>query len=461
MTTHYDLFVIGGGSGGVAAARSSAVLGAKVGIAEGDKFGGTCVNRGCMPKKFYMYASMFSDEFEAARSYGWEVGEPVFNWQKLKDNTFAEIKRLNGIYDTMLGNADVKIHNGFAKFVDNNTVMVGDEKITADKFIIAVGGKPFVPDMEGAEHAITSDEVFHLESLPKSMVIVGGGYIAIEFAGIFNALGVDVTLMVRRNQILKGFDCDVRRHARAEIEKKGIKIASSTNPLAIRKNDDGSLTLTCSHEHDWNVDQVMLATGRVPLLEHLALDNTDVKLDDRGQIEVDEWQQTSVESIYAVGDTTNIHHNLTPVAINEGRAFADTHFGNKKRNIDDFIVPTAVFCQPQIGTVGLTEAEACEKYGDVNIFMTSFGPTKYRLSKTIDEKILMKLIVDAKSDKVVGAHMIGPDAGEIIQILGVALRSNATKHEFDRTVGVHPTISEEFVTMREITRKGCSDQGDE
>ncbi len=453
--THYDLFVIGGGSGGVAAARSSAALGAKVGIAEGDKFGGTCVNRGCMPKKWYMYASMCADEFTTSRSFGWEFEKPKFNWEALKENTFKEIKRLNGIYDTMLGKAGVDIHTGFARFIDNHTVAIGDTHITADKFIIAVGGKPFVPDIEGKEHAITSDEAFHLDALPEKIIVVGGGYIAIEFASIFHSLGVETTLMVRRNRVLNGFDRDVREHVRAELEKKGITIVSTTNPVAVSKNADSSLTLKCDHNKDWPVDQVMFATGRVPMFDELGIENTKVKLDERGQIDVDEWQQTSVENIYAVGDATNKHHNLTPVAINEGRAFADTHFGNKKRNISDFIVPTAVFCQPQIGTVGLTEEEACAQYSDIDIYMTSFGPTKYRLSDDMNEKILMKLIVDVSSDKVVGAHMVGPDAGEIIQMLGVALRAGATKHEFDRTVGVHPTISEEFVTMREITRKGC------
>lgn len=454
--THYDLFVIGGGSGGVAAARSSATLGAKVAIAEGDKFGGTCVNRGCMPKKWYMYASMCADEFEAARSFGWEFEKPKFNWQTLKENTFKEIKRLNGIYDTMLGKAEVETYNGFARFIDNNTIAIGDKKITADKFIIAVGGKPFIPEIEGKEHIISSDEAFHLDALPEKIIIVGGGYIAIEFASIFNSLGVDTTLMVRSN-ILNGFDNDIRDHVREEIEKKGIKVVSKTTPASVKKNDDGSLTLKSDNGNDWNVDQVMFATGRVPMLDKLAIDNTDVKLDDRGQIDVDEWQKTSIDHIYAVGDATNKHHDLTPVAINEGRAFADTHFGNKKRNISDFIVPTAVFCQPQIGTVGLTEEEACKEHGDIDIYMTSFGPTKYKLTTGMDEKILMKLIVDSKTDKVVGAHMVGPDAGEIVQILGVALRAGATKYEFDRTIGVHPTISEEFVTMREVTRKGCSE----
>lgn len=453
MVEHYDLFVIGAGSGGVAAARSSANLGAKVGIAEGDKLGGTCVNRGCMPKKFYMYASHYTDEFKSARSYGWEFEQPLFNWNSLKANTFNEIKRLNDIYDNMLKGSGVNIHKDFARFIDGKTIEIDNKKITADKFLIAVGGMPFIPDIKGAEHGITSDEAFHLDSLPKKMVIVGGGYIAIEFAGIFNALGVDTTLMVRRNHILNGFDADVQKHVRGEIEKKGIKVVATTNPLVIDKLDDGSLQLHCNHGKEWNIDQVMFATGRLPMLHKLGLENTNITVDERGQIEVDEWQKTSANHIYAIGDVTNRNHNLTPMAINEGRAFSDTHYGNNKRNVSDFIVPTAVFCQPQIGTVGLTEEEACKKYGDVDVYMTHFAPTKYRLSH-MDEKILMKLIVDKKSDRVLGAHMVGPDAGEIVQSLGIALRACATKHDFDRTVGIHPTISEEFVTMREVTRKG-------
>jgi glutathione reductase (NADPH) len=453
MTIHYDLFVIGGGSGGVAAARSSAALGAKVGIAEGDKFGGTCVNRGCMPKKFYMYASTCSEEFESARSYGWSFEKPKFDWQILKERTFKEISRLNGIYDNMLNNSGVKIHNGFAKFIDDKTVLVNGTTITADKFIIAVGGKPFVPNIEGSNLAITSDEAFHLDSLPKSIVIVGGGYIAIEFAGIFNSLGVDTTLMIRKDYILTGFDKDLQNHLRQQIEEKGIKVADKTSPTSITKASDGTLKLGCDNKKEFNIDQIMFATGRTPFLETLDLGNTGVKTDAKGQIEVDEWQQTSVNHIYALGDVTNRNHNLTPVAINEGRSFADTHFGNKKRNVLDFIVPTAIFSQPPVGTVGLGEEEAREKYKNIEIFKTTFGPTKYRLSN-IKEKILMKLIVDKDTDKVVGAHMIGPDAGEIIQSLGVALRAGATKHEFDRTVGVHPTIAEEFVTMREAFVEG-------
>lgn len=447
---HYDLFVIGGGSGGASSARASAALGAKVGIAEGDKFGGTCVNRGCMPKKWYMYASHYAEDFEAAKSFGWEMTSPKLNWQTLKDNTFKEVTRLNGVYDTMLSNAGVTRYQGFAKFIDQNTVEVNGERITADKFMIAVGAKPFKAPIEGVEHTITSDQVFHLETLPKSILIVGGGYIGVEFAGIFNGLGVDTKLMVRAGDILRGFDEDVRKHTQREMEKKGIQVITATRPVNIKMQDDGSLVVRCNHDKDWSVDQVMLATGRTPNLDHLGLENTGVSQDETTKrIIVDDWQRTNVENIFAIGDVTNTHMDLTPVAINEGRAFADTQFGDKERNFSDFITPTAVFCQPSIGTVGLTEEQARNQFTNIDIYRSTFRPTKYRLSDTIGEEILMKLVVDADTDKVIGAHMVGPDSAEIIQALAVSVRAGATKFEFDRVVGVHPTLAEEFVTMRD------------
>ena len=447
--THYDLFVIGGGSGGVAAARSSAAHGAKVGIAEGDKFGGTCVNRGCMPKKWYMYASQYTQEFETAKSYGWDVGAPRFDWSTLKKNTFKEVQRLNGVYATTLSKSGVTIYNGFAAFKNANTVVVDGQEITADKFIIATGGKPFVPLVEGAEHAITSDDIFHLDKLPESIIIVGGGYIGVEFACIVNGLGVDTTMMYRADAMLRGFDGDIRTHAHKEFEKKGINMVATTKPVTLKKQDDGKIQLTCNHGREWVADQVMFATGRVPNLEKINLELAGVQVDGQGRIIVDEWQKTTIDHIYAVGDVTNTNYNLTPVAINEGRTFADTHFGNNKRNFSEFITPTAVFSQPQIGTVGLTEEQARTQYKNIDIYRTAFGPTKYRLSETVNEELMLKLIVDTDSDKVIGVHMVGPDAGEVIQIMGVALRAGATKHEFDRTVGVHPTFAEEFVTMRE------------
>ncbi len=446
---HYDLFVIGGGSGGVATARSSATLGAKVGIAEGDKFGGTCVNRGCMPKKWYMYASQYIQEFEVAKSYGWNPKVPKIDWNVLKENTFNEIKRLNGVYDTMLADANVTVHSGFAHFKDAKTVIVGDEEITADKFVLAFGGKPFVPPLEGAEHGITSDEVFHLEELPEKIIIVGGGYIGVEFAGIMNGLGVDTTIMYRADELLRGFDNDIRAHAQQEFEKKGIKTAATTKPIIISKESDGKIHITCNNKKHWVADVVMFATGRTPNLDHANMDVTGVALNEQGKVIVDEWQKTNVDHIYAVGDVTNTNLDLTPVSINEGRAFADTHFGNNKRNFSNFVTPTAVFSQPQIGTVGLTEEQAREKYTHIDIYRTVFGATKNRLSKTVNEEIMLKLIVDTDSDKVVGVHMIGPDAGEVIQVLGVALKAGATKSDFDHTVAVHPTFAEEFVTMRE------------
>lgn len=447
--THYDLFVIGGGSGGVAAARASANYGAKVAIAEGDKFGGTCVNRGCMPKKWYMYGSHFTDLFRAAQSYGYRFDAPRIDWPTLQKNTFAQIARLNGIYDDMLGKAGVTIYPHYARFMDDNTIEVNGETITADKFIIAVGGKPFIPDMPGHEYAITSDDAFHLNELPERIMIIGGGYIGVEFACIFNGLGVDTTLMFRANEMLRGFDGDIRTHLRGELEKKGITLVPTTRPLTIDKADDGSLHVTCDHCKDWYADTVMFATGRVPHLEHLNLDVTGVELTERGKIKVDEWQQTSVPHIYAVGDITNTNLDLTPVAINEGRAFADTHYGNHPRSFSEFVTPTAIFSQPSCGTVGLTEEQARQQYAQIDIYRTTFRPTLYQLSNAMDERIMMKLIVDASSDKVVGAHMVGPDAAEIIQALGVALKAGATKHDFDRTCGVHPSLAEEFVTMRE------------
>lgn len=446
---HYDLFVIGGGSGGVAAARSSASLGAKVGIAESREFGGTCVNRGCMPKKWYMYASQFKQEYQAAQSLGWELVQPKFNWSTLKTHTFKEVERLNGVYESMLNNAEVEIHQGFATFHDQHTVDIAGQLISADKFLIAAGGKPYIPDIEGKDYCITSDEAFHLEQLPKKLLIIGAGYIGVEFACIFNALGVDTTLMYRADNILRGFDEDIRQNVLKEIQKKGINTVATTEAVKITQGMKGELHMCCNHGKAWEFETMMLATGRKTNLEKSGIESIGILTDEKGRIIVDEWQKTNIEHIYAIGDATNNHHDLTPVAINEGRSFADTHYGDNKHNLSDYIVPTAVFSQPQIGTVGLTEAQARAKYNHIDIYRSRFRPTKFRLSDTLDEILLLKLIVDADSDLVVGAHIVGPEAAEIIQIIGVAIRANATKADFDRTVGVHPTLAEEFVTMRE------------
>lgn len=446
---HYDLFVIGGGSGGVAAARSSSALGAKVGIAEFDKFGGTCVNRGCMPKKWYMYASQFQQEFIAAKSLGWEFDTPTFNWDTLKNNTFKEINRLNGVYNSMLNKAGVVIHQGKAFFKAPNTVIVNNEEITAEKIMIAVGGKPFIPEIEGKEFAITSDEAFHLPSLPKSILIVGAGYIGVEFACIFNALGVDTTLMYRADKILRGFDEDVRNHVQQQMNNNGITTVSSTKPISIVKNSDEQLSILCSQDKHHRFEQIMFATGRQPNLQNIGIEQIGLATDSQGKIIVDEWQQTNIAHIYAVGDVTNTNYDLTPVAINEGRAFADSQFGTVRRNFSDFVVPTAVFSQPQIGSVGLTETQAREQFANIDIYRSEFRSTKFRLLDDNQQMLMLKLIVDADTDIVLGAHMAGSDAAEIIQTLAVAIRAGATKTDFDRTVGVHPTVAEEFVTMRE------------
>lgn len=451
-TAHYDLFVIGGGSGGVAAARASAAHGAKVAIAEGDKFGGTCVNRGCMPKKWYMYASQFAQCFEAARSYGWSFGEASLNWQTLKTNTFDKIRSLNDTYASMLADAGVTAYRDMARFVDAHTVELGGRRITADRFVIAVGGKPYVPPIEGAEHGITSDDAFHLDKLPERLIIIGGGYIGVEFAGIFNGLGVETTVIYRAKELLRGFDADICAHVAGELQKKGIRLVSVTNPLTLVKRQDGSIRLCCDQGRDWHADTLMFATGRRANLDGLNLEATGVRCDERGKIVVDAWQQTNIAHIFALGDTASLHPDLTPVAINEARAFADTQFGGYKRNFDAFLTPTAVFSQPPIGTVGYSEADARARFPAIDIYRSTFRPTHYALSDTIDEELMMKLVVDRATDKVVGAHMAGPDAPEIIQALAVALRAGATKRDFDRTTAIHPTLAEEFVTMREAAQ---------
>ncbi|OKH88951.1 glutathione-disulfide reductase [Thalassospira sp. TSL5-1] len=443
----YDLFVIGAGSGGVRAARVASGYGAKVAIAEESRVGGTCVIRGCVPKKLLVYGAHFAEDFEDASAYGWTLpGEPTFSWQTLIANKDKEIDRLNGIYHKLLAGSDVALFEDRAVFKDAHTLQVGDKTVTAERILIAVGGHPTVPDIPGIEYAITSNEAFHLEDQPKRIAIVGGGYIAVEFAGIFAGLGSDVSLLYRGDQILRGFDRDIRDHLAAEIIKKGIDLQVETNVSAIEKQADGRLKLTLTTGSDMVVDAVMFATGRAPNTAGLGLDAAGVKTDHKGAVIITKGLQTNIDNIYAVGDVTD-RVQLTPVAIKEGMAFADTVYGGKPWHMTYQAIPTAVFSQPPVGTVGLSEQEARAKGCDVEIYRSTFKPMRHTLSGR-DEKTLMKLIVDKTTDVVLGAHMVGPDAAEIIQGIGIAVRLGATKAQFDQTVAVHPSAAEEFVTMR-------------
>ncbi|MBF2027083.1 MAG: glutathione-disulfide reductase [Oscillatoriales cyanobacterium C42_A2020_001] len=453
MSYDFDLFVIGAGSGGIATARRAAEYGARVGIAEYDRLGGTCVNRGCVPKKLMVYASHFPDVFEEAQGYGWSAVQSSLNWETMITAVNNEVDRLNGIYQKMLDGSKVELFRSHAKFVDPHTIDLGDQKVTADKVLIAVGGKPFLPNILGIEHAITSDDIFHLKEQPKRMVILGGGYIGCEFACILNGMGTEVTQIIRGDRILRGFDEDIRSEIQQGMINHGINIIKGVQLIAIEKSEHGVVVSVGAGDTADTViaDAVSLAAvGRKPNTHNLGLENTGVKCRD-GAVLVDEYSHTFEENIYAVGDCTN-KINLTPVAINEGRAFADTVFGGIPRVMSYENVPTAVFTTPEAATVGLTEAEAKEKYGDdLKIFYTRFRPMYYTLAGK-DEKTMMKLIVHASSDKVIGAHMVGPSAAEIVQGVAIALKTGATKANFDATVGIHPSSAEEFVTMRSPVR---------
>ena len=449
MSYDFDLFVIGAGSGGIATARRAAQYGAKVGIVEYDRLGGTCVNRGCVPKKLMVYASHFPEAFEAATGYGWTVGESKFDWHTMITAVNNEVTRLNGIYQRMLDNSAVKVYREHGKFIDSHTVQVGEEKVTAEKILIAVGGKPVKPDdISGIEHAITSREIFHLPEQPKRMVIIGGGYIGVEFACILNGLGTEVTQVIRGDKILKGFDEDIRDEIQDAMQSRGIRLLTNKPNIAIEKTDSGLQIKVSGEEEEVIVaDAVSLAaTGRSPRLENLGLENTQVEIV-RGAIAVDEYNQTAESHIYAVGDCTD-RVNLTPVAIKEGRAFADTHFGGQSQQMAYDNIPTAVFSTPEGATVGLTEAEARAKYGDaIKVYRSKFRPMYYTLPN-MQVKTLMKLVVDSNTDRVLGAHMVGDSAAEIIQGVAIAVKMGATKADFDATVAVHPSSAEEFVTMR-------------
>ncbi len=442
----YDLFVIGAGSGGVRAARIAAGLGARVAVAEDRYMGGTCVNVGCVPKKLYVYASEFGKGFKDAQGFGWDDTAPGFNWATLRDNKKAEITRLNAIYRNLLSGVEAQVIDGRGRIVDAHTVAVGERHYTAGTILIATGSWPHIPDFPGSEHAITSNEIFDLETFPQRLVIVGGGYIAVEFAGIFNGLGSQVTQLYRGPLFLRGFDTDIRAHAAREIAKTGVDLRFEVNVKAISPGANG-LLLELTDGTTLEADAVLYATGRKANLAGLGLENVDVEVNEFGIINVDEQYCTSEPSVFALGDVTG-GMELTPVALAEGMAFARRQFGGVKNQVDYDFIPTAVFCQPNIGTVGFTESEARARFGHIRLFKSTFKPMKHTLSGR-DEMTFMKLIIDKASDRVVGVHMMGPDAGEIMQGIAIALKAGATKATFDSTIGIHPTAAEEFVTMRE------------
>lgn len=450
MSYDFDLFVIGAGSGGIATARRAAQYGAKVGIAEYDRLGGTCVNRGCVPKKLLVYASHFPSAFEEAVGYGWSAVSSQVDWPTLITAVNNEVHRLNGIYQSMLDKSQVKLFPHRAKLLDAHTVEVGDQKVTADKILVAVGGVPVRPPIPGIEHALLSDDLFNLKEQPKKLVVLGGGYIGCEFASIFHGLGSEVIQIIRGDKILRGFDEDLRSEIQGAMEKHGIKVHTSTDLIGLEKTADGVVVKfkTDAGEEAVIADAVSLAAlGRKPNLDNLGLENTAVEVNG-GAIAVDAYSQTAEPNIYSVGDCTD-KVNLTPVAINEGRAFADTLFGGQSRTMSYENIPTAVFTTPEAATVGLTEAEAVEQYGEdqLKVYRSRFRPMYYTLPGK-DEKTLMKLIVHTETDRVLGAHMVGDSAAEIIQGVAIALKMGATKAQFDATVGIHPSSAEEFVTMR-------------
>ena len=443
----YDLFTIGAGSGGVRASRISASYGARVAVAEERYLGGTCVNVGCIPKKLLVYASSFREEAEDARGFGWGVGESEHSWSKLIASKNVEIERLNGIYARLLDQAGVDRLEGRARLLDEHTVAIGDRRISAENILVAVGGWPHLPEIPGIEHAISSNEAFFLETLPERVVVVGGGYIAVEFAGIFHGLGSHVTQLYRRDLFLRGFDLDVRKALAEEMGKTDIELRFNANAASIEKAADGSLRVTLEDGSRLDADVVMYATGRKPLTADLGLEDAKVETGPGGEILVDEYSRSSVESIWAIGDVTD-RIQLTPVAIHEGMCLAATLFKGTPTKPDHANVASAVFSQPPIATVGLTEEQAREQYGPVDIYRSSFRELKHTLSGR-DQKTTMKLNVEPASDRVLGCHMVGAHAAEVIQGLAVALKCGATKAQFDATIGIHPTSAEEFVTMRE------------
>ena len=441
----YDLFTIGGGSGGVRASRMAAQFGARVALAEERYLGGTCVNVGCIPKKLFVYASEFSEDFKDSAGFGWTVGARNFNWQTLIANKDREIARLNGVYEKVLVDNGVRILRARATIADAHTVVVGSERLTARYILVATGGWPSTPSIPGGELAITSNEAFFLPQFPSRVILVGGGYIGVEFAGIFHGLGAKVTLVHRGELFLRGFDDDLRRMLATEMDKREIELRFNSQVERIEKLPRG-IRATLIDGAALEADLIMFATGRTPNTHDLGLERAGVKLDYEGAVVVDSYSCSSVTNIYAVGDCTD-RMQLTPVAIAEGQAVAETLFHGNPQTPDYENVPTAVFCQPHIGTVGLTEAEARARYRAVDVYKSRFRPLKHTLGGR-EENSFMKLVVDRETDRVLGCHMLGDDAGEIIQGLAIALKCRATKAQFDATIGIHPTAAEEFVTMR-------------
>ena len=452
MSYEFDLFVIGAGSGGVRAARFAAGFGAKVAVAESRYLGGTCVNVGCVPKKLLVYGAHFAEEFEQASGFGWTLGASSFDWSTLIANKDREINRLNGIYRNLLVNSGVTLLEGHATLTGPNEVLVNGQRHTAKHILIATGGWPQIPEIPGHEHAISSNEAFFLKALPKRVLVVGGGYIAVEFAGIFQGLGAETSLLYRGEMFLRGFDGSVRKHLHEELLKRGMDVQFNADIERIDKQPDGSLKATLKDGRVLEADCVFYATGRRPMLDNLGLETTGVKLDKRGFINVNDLYQTDEPSILAIGDVIG-RVQLTPVALAEGMAVARRLFKPEQyRPVDYNMIPTAVFSQPAIGTVGLSEEQALEDGHQVQIFESSFRPMKLTMTDC-QERTFMKLVVDAETDKVLGCHMVGPEAGEIVQGLAIAMKAGATKQHFDETIGVHPTAAEEFVTMRTPTKR--------
>ncbi len=446
-TFDFDLFVIGGGSGGVRAARMAAQRGARVALAEAAALGGTCGNVGCIPKKLYSYAAGYAESFEEAAGYGWHLPQaPRFDWARLKAQRAQEIARLNGVYAALLKNAGVQLVTGWAQVADPHTVEVDGRRHTARHLLVATGGQPFVPEIPGREHAATSDDMFDLDPFPKRLLVVGGGYIACEFASIFNGLGARVTQLHRRAHLLTGFDDDVRQFVAHEMGKAGVDVRLNCEAASITRGP-GGLVVTLARGQEIEADTVLFATGRVPNTRELGLEAAGVALDERGAIVVDANYRSSVPSIHAVGDVST-RVPLTPVALAEAMVVVDALFGDGRRRLDYEYIPTAVFTHPNIGTCGYTETDARAKFGEVTVFSSEFKSLRHTLSGR-SERTFMKLVVQKSTDRVVGLHMVGAEAGEIVQGFAVAMRAGATKAVFDTTIGIHPTAAEEFVTMRE------------